>query len=240
MNQINFSSIYKQFANQELDWLPMDTHDKFIEHLEHRFADLKKYGWIDKKISYKFNSLGFRCEEFTEEPSIMFLGCSNTIGIGLPIEETWASIVAKNLNLKCVNLGQGGGSPDLCFRLCYGFLELIKPKVVVYNEPPPGRLELAVQLNETARRLKSIQLRNVNVNSEPYLKDYVSDITNTKMNYEKNYYAIKSLCADKNIKFVYSNDYWLERADKGDYARDLSHPGTNHNFFFARHILSQI
>lgn len=43
-------------------------------------------------FDYKFNSMGFRCDEFSlrsNNPTI-FLGCSHTMGLGIPYTESWA------------------------------------------------------------------------------------------------------------------------------------------------------
>jgi hypothetical protein len=120
----------------------MDTEQLYHKNLRDNYEELEKYGWIDRTILYKFNSLGFRCEEFTDDPSIMFLGCSHTQGIGLPIESIWPTIVSNELNLKCVNLGQAGCSSDTAFRLLHGYIDKINPKIVVYMDPPGMRFEL--------------------------------------------------------------------------------------------------
>jgi len=53
----------------------------------------------DKRISYISNSFGHRSEEFKvldkDKTNILFSGCSQTFGVGLPIEETWPAIVYK-------------------------------------------------------------------------------------------------------------------------------------------------
>ena len=79
------------WANQILDWLPTDTkenYEKLIQDPGHReyFA---KMGWDQPgAITYKFNSYGFRADEFNGGPYMMALGCSYSIGIGLPDETT--------------------------------------------------------------------------------------------------------------------------------------------------------
>ena len=79
----------------------MDTEERYLENLKLKRPEMESNGWINQEITYKFNSFAFRCNEFTSDPSILFLGCSHTVGVGLPIEHTWPTIVANNLNLKC-------------------------------------------------------------------------------------------------------------------------------------------
>ena len=135
--KINYDSCYidnfnaGSLANRTVKWLPQDTEELYLENLKSNQLALERNGWIDTEITYKFNSFAFRCEEFTNDPSILFLGCSHTVGVGLPVEHTWPTIVANKLNLKCYNLGQGGGSADTAYRLGSHWIPKILPNIVV-------------------------------------------------------------------------------------------------------------
>lgn len=234
-----FKSIYEDTIMQELDWLGTDSMTRYQDNLKNRYDDLKRFGWIDKKVSYKFNSLGFRCDDFDGSPCAMFLGCSNTIGVGIPLEETWAQLVAKSLGLKCANLGIGASSPDTAFRLCLGYIDRLKPKIVIYNQPPESRMEII-----NGSKLENYILKDLRINSnEIYLKKYVVTKDNSLLNYLKNFFAIKHICAERNIKLAafdnfMSSDYY-DNAPK-DYARDLNHYGPLHNLEFSKYVLSKI
>jgi hypothetical protein len=101
----------KHHVNQTLDWLPTDTkesYEKLIQDPEH-LAYFVEQGWDQPgAITYRFNSHGFRADEFDGGPYMLALGCSFTIGIGLPDQDTWARQTATALGLKCANLGWGG------------------------------------------------------------------------------------------------------------------------------------
>ena len=79
-----------QHAGQTLEWLPTDTKESYLRliqdprHLEH----FRKYGWDQPgTITYKINSHGFRSNEFKlGVPNMVALGCSYSVGIGLPLE----------------------------------------------------------------------------------------------------------------------------------------------------------
>jgi hypothetical protein len=86
-----------------LQWLPSDTEELFIKNKEKRLEELKTGGWLNTEIEYSFNNYGFRSEEFDTTPSILYLGCSFTVGIGLRIEHTWPYLVSTAMNLKCFN-----------------------------------------------------------------------------------------------------------------------------------------
>src|ERR1700756_242977 len=109
-------------SNQTLDWLPSDTAENYVKK--------NKFGpnlYQPDTFKYKFNSHGFRCDEFnlTSELPVVFLGCSSTEGIGLPLGHTWAyqlhqKIVGKtDLKIPYWNLALGGTGIDTQAHLLY-------------------------------------------------------------------------------------------------------------------------
>lgn len=234
---INFISNYSKFSGMELEWLPSDTKSLFESNIKDRFDDLEKFGWLSKRISYKFNSQGFRCEEFTDKGTAMFLGCSNTMGIGIPFDETWAYIVAKNLKLQNANLGLGAGASDTAFRMCLGYIDSIKPKIVIYNQPPPSRLE--IMYNDSFQ----VILPNIkcSYSSDEFIKKFWLHEDNSELNRLKNMLSIKFMCSQRNIKFIYTENYMEPlNGTCDDLARDLAHKGTNYNRVFANLVLAKI
>ena len=227
----NYNSIYKELAGQTVNWLSGDSLKLYNKNLINRYDDLKKHNWIDNHFSYTFNSLGFRSNEFTQDPTIMFLGCSYTMGLGLPVDFIWPELVSKNLKMNCANLGISGGSCDTAFRLCHGYIDRIKPKVVVLMIPPGVRCE-----NVNDKDVHNILIGNVKY--EYYFKTLSVDENNNYFNREKNILGIKMLCTERNIKLVVVDCDELNCADS--LARDLSHCGIeSHNIFYKK-ILEQI
>ena len=239
MLKINYDSYYKNVANQTLDWLPMDTKELYEKNLKEKYKLLKTNDWIDKSFTYKFNSYGFRCEEFTNESTIMFLGCSHTQGIGLPSECVWPELVSNNLNMHCANFGIGGGSLDTAFRLCHGWIKKINPKIVMLLEPPGIRFELA-HSNKTSNL--SPFLGHDDVIYESFAKDWSSNETNNYLNSLKNILAIESLCSIEGVKFIKIdiNELYNFQIVNNDYARDLTHCGKKTHQDFAKHMLTKL
>jgi hypothetical protein len=226
----SYHTPYIELANRELNWLPMDSEDRYKENLKYKPDVLKRYGWLDSKFTYKFNSQGFRCDEFTSEPSIVFLGCSMTVGIGLPIETTWPSIVSEKLNFKCYNLGIGGSSNDTAFRLAYHWLEKLKPKIVVLCQTYPSRMEIFSDNKIIADPATEI--------SEFYLKHWTKNFYNLDLLRSKNVLAINKLSDMIDAKFVkVSVDNFQPFSD---FARDLAHPGVQSNIKLSNLVLSKI
>jgi hypothetical protein len=220
---------YIEHSNQELDWLPMDTRDRYQLNLKNRYHDLEKYGWINSNFTYKFNSRGFRCEEFSNEPSIVFLGCSITIGIGLPAQHTWPSLVANNLNLKCYNLGIGGCSNDTAFRLAYFWLEKIKPKFVVFCQTFSARMEIFSTNGIIGTPAETVK--------DFYLTHWTGNTHNLHLLQTKNCLAINKLSDTVGAKFIKVD---VNQFQYKDYARDLAHPGIQSNIDFSKIVMSEI
>ena len=214
----------------------MDTKKLYEENLKSRYQDLKNLGWINFPIEYKFNSHGFRTDEFiSNENSIMFLGCSHTMGIGLPNHGVWPYLVSKRLNMTCVNLATGGSSPDTAFRMCLGFIDKIKPKIVIYMQPPVGRFEL----------LSPDEVINITVHQQHNMSNYydlwASTEYNNDLNYLKASLSINSLCKDRNTKFVMTSYEDIKNfSHPNSLARDLSHFGIKTHFLFANNLVNRI
>lgn len=218
-------------CNENLDWLPTDTkesYERLIQDPEHRayFAEL---GWDQPgAITYKFNSHGFRADEFDGGPYLVALGCSYTIGIGLPVESTWAYQTAQALNLKCANLAWGGYSADTCYRLAEYWVNELKPDYVCMLAPPKNRLELLLADPEQPVEVFMPQsLSNRYNENDVYLKHWFLNEENAEINQRKNIRAVKQLCAELNIPcMVYNAEehMWWSREEIG-YARDYMHGG---------------
>ena len=80
--------------------------------------------WKDHPVQdfdYSFNSWGFRGPEYDQyvgQPVILCMGDSNTVNLGGPIEDSWASQLDKLTELPCINLGMDGAGND-AIKLCY-------------------------------------------------------------------------------------------------------------------------
>ena len=225
---MNHESSNKKYAGQTLDWLPMDTEELYKFNLKNRYNELESNGWINNPFTYKFNSDGFRCGEFTQDPGILFLGCSITLGVGVPVEQIWPELVAQQLSMQCANLGLGGSSADTAFRLCHGWIDKIRPKIIVFALPGVDRTELIV--NGRAEFLSPAW--NSLDRYSNYLKDWIADDNNANLNRLKNKLAVKSLCQDRGIKYIEIDPYDIlvtEKITPKTLARDLAHPGIGYH-----------
>jgi hypothetical protein len=91
-------------------------------------------------IEYKMNSIGYRMKELEDidySNYIAFFGCSYTVGVGLPLEETFAYKIARMMGLgdNYINAALGGSSTSWAM---LNILRLIgtapaKPKIIIVN-----------------------------------------------------------------------------------------------------------
>jgi len=230
-----FTKIFHQYshqANKTVYWLPADTEDHYQKNLTSQYQLLLDNNWIDKQFTYHFNKHGFRCNEFTLDPSIMFLGCSHTCGIGLPIEQTWAYLVSKQLNLNMINLGIGGSGPDTSFKLANHYINQLKPKTVVYFEPSDARFSLTERDN-----IMNFSPWATHDKFHDFYNAWVSNEENLSLNRVKHKLAIEAICNRNEIKLIIFNDNHFSRLDL---ARDLSHRGVKSNEKFSKLVLNAI
>lgn len=231
INDPKFHPFY-QFRNQELKWLSTDSENAFNHNLRVNQFQLEEYGWLNKTISYKFNSEGFRCEEFAPDECIIFLGSSIPMGIGLPLDQTYPSIVSKQLGLKCYNLALGGTSNDTAFRMGLHWIGKLNTKIVVFDSEFAERFEL----------LSSYSYKHFipSVVDDLFYKTWLSAEENSYLNKQKNVLATQALCTTLGIKFVNIDTENNKGPKHGSMARDLLHPGTLNHKHTAYNLLKII
>jgi hypothetical protein len=196
---------------------------------------LEQYKWIDRPITYKFNSHGFRADEFDSPRSnVVFLGCSHTLGVGLPVESTWPYIVSAKLKLKNYNLSVGGSSNDTAFRLAYYLIKQLQPTLVIFLSTERTRSELHIDKDQRYD-LSAWPIGFPIIDN--FTKSWHSNDTNSNMNYLKNTLAIKQLCSEHSIKYVQEEILSIHAVDK---ARDLQHYGEKTNRGIASMFLNKL
>lgn len=129
-------------ANSTFTWLFQE--EKYFNTL---LSEEQREFWRHNWFTYTLNNYGFRCNDFStyNKPTIAVLGSSHTFGTGLPLEKTWAWIVAENLGLELVNLAVPAGGMDTCSRVAKFWLPCIHPEIVLVQIPPLFRREYYVE-----------------------------------------------------------------------------------------------
>jgi hypothetical protein len=103
-----------------------------IDSIEH-CQDKEHYSSSTKLIVYKFNSLGYRDEEWPDDISdcVWCIGDSFTLGIGQAFEETWHQQVQAKLNTRVINISMNGASNTWIARRAKFILETFNPKAIL-------------------------------------------------------------------------------------------------------------
>jgi hypothetical protein len=234
-----------RYANQKLQWLPCDTEECFQQSSQNslRLNYFREQGWLEPDaITYKINSNGFRADEFRKgEPCVVGLGCSYTIGIGLPLKDLWPTLVGEALELTTYNLAWGGVGSDTCYRLAEYWLPILKPNLVVMLAPPRSRIELlTIDTNIQAEVFLPASESCIFSDKDIFLKTWFANEENAKINNRKNRLAVEKLCDNLDIKCLTydAHDYMAQPREIVGYARDYMHPGPKAHQLFATQVIN--
>jgi hypothetical protein len=121
-----------------IKWTGTDTIDKFKQNPE-------SSKWQNIDITYKYSREGFRTYDFDSlkgKEIDVALGCSHTMGVGLPIEWTWPSLIEKDRPYPMLNLGLGGGTSDTVARILTNITGLFQINTVFIFWPNFRRFEI--------------------------------------------------------------------------------------------------
>lgn len=223
-------SAYPTVRNQTLKYIANDHKDVYKHNMKDPYWSemLLSCGWYNKKIQYTFNSHGFRSDEFEkpETPSVIFLGCSYTLGVGLPIENSFTHLVSKELGLKNYNLGISGGGADSSFRIGSHWIPKLKPTMVIFANIFKDRCEYVKKYKVCEQKMGPFSANDVHIKYSH---------SHWNLNNLKNLYALKFICDREKIPL-----YNITEFERLDFARDLMHPGIISNEQVAEDILTQI
>jgi hypothetical protein len=232
-------------AGKTLDWHASDHHVTYDENYLHKKHLLEKGGWIDREIEYKFNQYGFRCDGFSKYHNrnpILFLGCSHTVGVGLPIEQTFPYILSKKLNLHYYNLGVSGSSNKTMFRLAHAWIPKLKPckVIVLYNDV--GRTEFADGNNEEFKHFVPTDFSEnakpkINLKYAEWYKSWLTMPVNGRMESSMVMNGIENICRKQNIElYQFNSTTKIFQKMACDWAKDLIHYGPITHEKWAQHI----
>jgi hypothetical protein len=127
--------------NRKSDWYFNDS----LENLNKNIDKFPDWRWRNEPFSYEFNEYGYRMKDVHQidwDNYFIALGCSVTMGMGLPVNLSWPGLVSDELNMDVVNLGKTGSGPEFVF---YNIMHCIDklpnlPKFIAIAWPPLYRL----------------------------------------------------------------------------------------------------
>lgn len=228
-----------------VEWHSTDQETLFEKNLKNSNDD-----WVyrKKKIYYNFNSDGYRCPEWQDInwlDSIVLIGCSYTLGVGLADEDTVSSQLQKITGHPTVNLGVGSSSNHL---MLFNSLRLIDqrihPKAVIVLYSDVSRFthiskDYAIRhygnwiypthahhLPESKLTMPTYSKHDLDFYTQ-WLQDYNSDVYG-----EMAARSVENAWKSAGVKFVGCSAYngqmsnrYLNLSKQVDKARDLQHPG---------------
>jgi len=141
--QRGFLPVNEQRIEPLRHWYQTDSYENYLRNGN------REYGPED--ITYQFNQSGYRSKEFSEIDhtafKVLVIGCSNTLGLGLPLNETYGEqlrqrlLVRYDLLVEIINLGLGGRSIDYVARCLYQSVPILRPHYVFCLLPAFSRRE---------------------------------------------------------------------------------------------------
>lgn len=218
------------------------------------------YPKYPKEFDYEIKEHGFRVTPADPtKPIIVFAGCSMTFGIGLPVEDTWCHLVAKELGYEnqYLNMGIPGSGPDAQLVNLHWALDNYKIDKICWFMSDPHR-QIVYQHDRYACYVppdtnffddKNFGEKFVEVNTMLYDTIWI-----------KTYWEIYGLFARVSDKKIPMNmSCWFGRSDYDlnklreqfgikqlgkmkaiDLARDNRHNGVQSNAYLASQVISNL
>jgi hypothetical protein len=119
----------------------------------------KHYRSYPHNVIYQFNSRGFRDREWPEDvkSAIWCVGDSFTVGIGSPLNHTWAQQVELTSGQRTVNVGMDGASNDWIARQACDIIQTVHPRnMIIMWSYVHRREDPDTKLSDEDRRIGSL------------------------------------------------------------------------------------
>jgi hypothetical protein len=170
------------------------------------------------EYSYEWNSDCLRSVEFSTKPKVVALGCSNTLGQGLPVDFRWTDILAKKIGQDVGNISYSGASIAKDISSFFGMIHTYNylPEYVICNFANLQRLYFVDPENKFMRdyflnneqRVSKAELPFEYGKIIPYEWVYYHNLDHIKM--------LEAFCMTNNVKLIWStwsNNMTAEQED---------------------------
>ena len=219
-------------------WYGSDSESEYKKNCSdpERLHKLQKYGWYEcNDLTYRYNSQGFRDDEFDQRPAALALGCSFTQGTGLKVDQCWPRQLENLLQKKVWNLGIAGTSLDTCYRLLEYWINHLNVDSVFCAVPPIDRFEVFIDQWESFSSNNLLDQRPEWLIT--HYKNYLSHSENSELNRHKNIHAMRDICSQHKVSFYvnYLNNFHCDTD-----ARDLMHFGPGFHAAIAQDFFKQV
>ena len=150
------SDLYvEEFINQSFEYSGIDT-EKHCLNKQH----FREYS---HPVYYNYNSRGFRDDEWPQNFSdcVWCIGDSFTVGIGSPLEHTWAAILQNRIKKRTINVSLDGGSNEWIARRSLQILKEANPEYMAIMWTFASRREHAdCKISDRERRISHLPYAN--------------------------------------------------------------------------------
>lgn len=201
--------------NSRLAWHGTDGEDRYRQNPHPTLGP--------QDVDYRFNAHGYRSREFdaardADTLTVLALGASEVMGIGVPQDRAFPAVFARllgeSLGRPAIewNLGVGGSSSDYIARVLVSALPVLRPDVVLMTFPHQARRELLGDdgrihfYNREAAGKKKLADRFLD--PERFVLNQastnLSSEFNDAMNQYKNYKVCEALCEQHGTMWLFS------------------------------------
>lgn len=125
MNAVNGLLTVPELANQQFDYSGIDSLNLCL--------DPELFTQWPHTIDYRYNSRGFRDQEWPQDLSsaIWCLGDSFTVGIGSCLEHTWPQVLSQHSQRRVITVAMDGASNEWIARTACDVYDLAGPSDIV-------------------------------------------------------------------------------------------------------------
>jgi hypothetical protein len=249
-NRIPRSPLYPR--PQFLRWFHTDSEENYRKRGNKAFSV--------ESVGYEFNSLGYRGPEFNRERGeavVMFLGDSHTLGLGMPWERLWTSLVTKHLEqrwgvpVRQCNLGFGGTGADYTAMMVHQSVDVLKPDAVFILWSFVSRMTWFADTRRRVHFVAEWAPDKYTQEHSAYLR--LATESHGFFNYVRNFHLVRDRLLRLGIPYYWGNFEQFSREMlepylpldgfagcwKGmDLARDGLHGGLKSHAFFAASVIS--
>lgn len=220
---------YSRLANKTLHWDTSDNQPWYLKNIQNpeAYQQLSDLGFLNTQVDYRYNSHGFRTEEFDRQFDVVCFGCSFTMGTGVHSKDTWPGQLQSLTGLEIANLGHAGSSNDTAVRFALHYLPLLRPRYAVWLQTDMHRIELIDESYPMSLNILASDTANPCAD-DFFIKTWFTSVTNQQLNLQKNTLAFEHLCNSLGIRsIVLPRDNSMDRRFPYGGARDLLHPGVD-------------
>lgn len=180
--------------------------------------------WQANSFTYKYNSCGFRSREFNLDemnPVILTLGCSHTVGVGVPQHDNWAEQFGRTYfsEYSVWNASLGGAGADTIARLAVNMIPIIKPSIVAILWPSLYRFE-TYENNPVFNGVWTMEEDNLQYESNTAYNNQMKNKTILDLLQKVYGFKLLSIDWDDTVEKVYDTVTWTKGRDGAHFGTD--------------------